>query len=131
MNVNPNQIESRIDVSGGVINLQYSYDGKTWMDSDAPQFSSNAKLMDYANLNSKNTVALIADNNQLYIISTLDGGIKWEMRTRWIYEFPSGSKAGIGVSDRYYVSLNVNGIYWRSESKDGISWLGWMCDDEL
>lgn len=131
MDIDSNQVESRISISGGILQLHYSYDGKTWLASKTPNFTSNAKFMDSARLNSKNHVILIADENRLYIVSTLDGGVTWETRNCFIYDFPSGSKAGVRAPDKYYVSLQVNGIYWRSESKDGISWLGWMCDDEL
>lgn len=81
---NPNCVESRIDTSNGLFKFQYSYDGEVWVDSkEVPIFSSSAKLMDYASLNAMNTVALIADNNQLFIVSTNDGGLTWARRIRW------------------------------------------------
>ena len=123
---NPNYVESRIDTSNGLFKFQYSYDGEVWVDSkEVPIFSSSAKLMDYASLNAMNTVALIADNNQLFIVSTNDGGLTWARRIRWTGSFSDGSTASVSASGRYAISIRVGSSRWVTDSKDGVEWTPW------
>ena len=69
-----------------VSSLQYSYDGTTWENAAVPMFSENAVIKKTLNTTEKDFIlALVNDNNSIYIIMTEDNGKTWSITYRLGY----------------------------------------------
>lgn len=114
--------------------LQYSYDGTTWNDASVPELSDNAVIKKRLSTTEKGfNLALVNDNDTIYIIMTEDNGIHWSVARnigklsladkRVEYSLYQNANGTYGMMVRTYDGrTSTSGWGYTYKSNDGRSW---------
>lgn len=114
--------------------LQYSYDGTTWNDASVPELSDNAVIKKRLSTTEKGfNLALVNDNDTVYIIMTDDNGVHWSVARnigklnladkRVEYSLYQNANGTYGMMVRTYDGrTSTSGWGYTYKSNDGRSW---------
>ena len=114
--------------------MQYSYDGTTWYDASVPELSENAVIKKKISSTEKGFhIALVNDNDTVYIIITEDNGVHWSIARnicklslaakRVEYSLSQSADGTYSVLVRTYDGdTPTSGWGYSYKSNDGRSW---------
>lgn len=114
--------------------LEYSYDGTTWNNASIPELGDNAVIKKTLSTTEKGfNLALVNDNDTIYIIMTEDNGIHWSVARnigklnladkRVEYSLYQNANGTYGMMVRTYNGrTSTSGWGYTYKSNDGRSW---------
>ena len=121
---NHDDVIDAVQVNGDenyLVNLQYTYNGKTWKNANVPTYDDDAVVLDIAS-HGNVYCATVQDSEGTYLISSVDGGVTWEQRMSWGTYVTT---ADVGWSDDgnyFYGNYETEDIRQPLRSTDGVDW---------
>ncbi len=101
--------------------LQISYDGKTWVEPDLPNYDEDAEIMKFVS-QAETYCATVKDSEGVYLISSTDGGKTWEQRRSWTTSVIKTNLYWDEATGMFKGSYETESLLQCIKSRDGITW---------
>ena len=102
--------------------LAFTYDGREWYKANIPEYQENATIDRTASHGSV-CVAIVRDAQNVYLISSADGGINWEQRVSWSASEAKYTSVQWSEQNQKWQASYSNSFYCQLyKSNDGVKW---------